>query len=393
MRKTSGASPLPHSDDDTDHKSSASSSSSSSTVGTAAASHHRKNSSLSSTPIEDKLKPGLSLHRSDTSDPHEMTHNSWANIDADTFQVRCGPGYSRYKNKMASGASLYDCISVDLYATPHKAHHLARIIDLPNADLTDDEKADPYLPHTIVVSCQIPNYPVENAVWGRNPEDGPGFSLVFYYALSAETRRRLSERRERRREGRAAVPFEYETTEETEEDHKHLYTDDKVAKWAADDDTDLPPALRLLHRFVTADSDPHTGDKHFLRDRFKGIARIANLDEANIATAPRKLIQTYNSTPFLIRTTSTFYNDPTGHNAYFEVDVDVHRFGYLARLGLSGVRERIKDVVFDWAFVIEGHTDDELPENILSAARLGHLEMTAALPLPEKFLQHMTATS
>ena len=385
-RKSSGASPLPPPDAHyADHKSA----SSSSTLSGASATHHRKNSSLSSTPPEEKLKPGLSLHRSDTSDPAAMPHNSWANIDADTFQVRCGPGYSRYKHKMASGASLYDCISVDLYATPHKAHHLARVIELPNADLSDDEKSDPYLPHTIVVSCQIPNYAVENAVWGRNPEDGAGFSLVFYYALSTETRRRLSERRERKREGRAAVPFEYETTEETEADHKHLYTEDKTSRWAHDDDTDLPPALRLLHRFVTADSDAHTGEKHFLRDRFKGIARIANLDEAQIATAPRKLIQTYNSTPFLIRTTSTFYNDPSGQNQYFEVDVDVHRFGYLARLGLSGVRERIKDVVFDWAFVIEGHTDDELPENILSAARLGHLEMTAALPLPDKFIQHM----
>ena len=346
--------------------------------------------SFSSLPPSEKLKPGLSLHRSESSEPSEMAANSWANIAAESFSVRVGPGYSRYKRKGHSGASLYDCVNVDLYQTSSKISHIARVVDLPTAGMSADDLSDAYLPHTIVVSCQIPNYPVEHALWGRNPEDGPGFSLVFYYALSAETRRLLTERRERRREGREAVPFAFDTTEETELDHKHLYTEEKMAQWADDDDSDLPPAIRLLHRFVTADSDVETGERHFLRDRFKGIARIANLEAANIATAPRKLIATYNSTPFLIRTTSTFFNDAARLNRYFEVDVDVHRFGYLARLGLSGVRERVKDVVFDWAFVIEGHTDDELPENILSAARLSKLEMTAALQLPEQFYSNMT---
>ena len=132
------------------------------------------------------------------------------------------------------------------------------------------------------------------------------------------------------------------------------------------DDSDLPPAVRLLHRFVTAQDDPETGERHFLRNRLKGIARIANLEAANIATAPRKLIQTYNSHALPHpHDVDVLQRPPAGHNRYFEVDIDIHRFGYLARLGLSGVRERIKDVVFDWAFVIEGHTDEELPENIL----------------------------
>ena len=365
------------------HASSTATSSSSST-------HPGRSDSISSLPDSEKLRPGLSLHKSDTSDPLAMARNTWANIDASTFSVRVGPGYSRYRKKADSAASLYDCVSVDLYQTAAKVHHLARIIDLPTAELSGDDLTDPYLPHIIVVSCQIPNYPVEHAIWGRNPEDGAGFSLVFYYVMSAATRALLAERRERIKEGREAIPYPFDTAEESAEDHMHLYTEEKMRQWEGLDDRDLPPAIRLLHRFVTAENDPETGERHFIRDRFKGIARISNLDAANIATAPRKLIQTYNSTPFLIRTTSTFYNDPKGQNRYFEVDVDVHRFGYLARLGLSGVRERIKDVVFDWAFVIEGHTDEELPENILSAARLSQLEMTAALQLPEKFLPYMT---
>ena len=373
-----------------DEKSSAATTSSTSSSSSVPSGHLGRSDSISSLPETEKLRPGLSLHKSDTSEPSAMAANTWSNIDAGTFSVRIGPGYSRYRRKADSAPSLYDCVSVDLYQTPSKIHHIARIIDLPTSDLSSDDLTDPYLPHIVVVSCQIPNYPVEHAIWGRNPEDGPGFSLVFYYALSAATRQLLAERRERIKEGREAIPFDFETSEESADDHLHLYTEEKMRQWEGLDDRDLPPPIRLLHRFVTAENDPETGDRHFIRDRFKGIARISNLDAANIATAPRKLIQTYNSTPFLIRTTSTFYNDPKGENRYFEVDVDVHRFGYLARLGLSGVRERIKDVVFDWAFVIEGHTDEELPENILSAARLSQLEMTAALQLPEKFLPYMT---
>lgn len=67
---------------------------------------------------------------------------------------------------------------------------------------------------------------------------------------------------------------------------------------------------------------------------------------------------------------------------YFEVDVDVHRFSYTARLGMNGVRERIKDVVFDFGFVIEGHSDFELPENMLGAVRISKLDLTLAKPFP-----------
>lgn len=335
-----------------------------------------------------KLRPGRSCHRVDTEDPTAMPVNSWTNISADTFSVRVGPGYSRYKRKDMSSPVLYDCVAVDVYSTANKISHISRIIDLDTLDDPNEQvEHDSYLPQTIVVSCQIPGYTVEHALWGRNPENGPGFSLVFYYRQTADTRATLKKRRERIARGDPAEPHPIDTSDESAEDFKHLYTEEAMSQWANVDDQDLSPALRLLHRFVTANAAAGTdaNARHFILDRLKGIARIMNLEDANIATAPKKLIQTYNSTPFLIRTTSTFFNDPSGQNKYFEVDVDLHRFGYLARVGLMGVRERIRDVVFDWAFVIEGHTDEELPENILSAARLSKLDVTDATPLPAEY--------
>jgi hypothetical protein len=177
-------------------------------------------------------------------------------------------------------------------------------------------------------------------------------------------------------------------------------------------------AVRLLHNFVAADEGSE------LRQRFKGITRLMNPESAGLGMATKKLINMYNGqrgqrtrseegtgsilpekrradrmegcvdsfsplcscllvvvcpgTPFLIRTCSVFWK---GEN-YFEVDVDVHRFSYTARVGLGGVRERIKDCVFDFGFVIEGHSDFELPENMLGAVRFSHLDLSLAKLFP-----------
>jgi hypothetical protein len=119
-----------------------------------------------------------------------------------------------------------------------------------------------------------------------------------------------------------------------------------------------------------------------------------NLDEIEINGLAKKLVQTYNGTPFLIRTTASFTRGPN----YFEIDVDVHRFSYLALVGLNGVKESLKEVprspdphsrprdslapppraqvVFDIAFVVEGHPDHELPEQLLTALRVRKMHLS-----------------
>ena len=59
-----------------------------------------------------------------------------------------------------------------------------------------------------------------------------------------------------------------------------------------------------------------------------------------------------------------------------QVDIDVHRFSYMARVGLSGVKEQLKTLVLDHAFVIQGESDDELHEQILGGLRLAKLDST-----------------
>ena len=291
--------------------------------------------------------------------------------------------------------------------------HVGRLMDLPG-DHLDDAGNDGYLPPTFIVNFQIPNYPVENALWGQCAGDGPGYSLVFYFVLSEYGRQQVS--RKGQLESAADSPDSHyhgslssnSSTPRHKPHHSHSLMgmfssltsssstavahqqaqaqaaaahalDPNVFYYSHTDPacfkSKLEPcnaAVRLLHNFVRADEGTE------LRQRFKAITRMMNVDEVGLGTATKKLIQTYNSTPFLIRTCSVFWRG----DKYFEVDVDVHRFSYTARLGLSGVRERIKDVVFDFGFVIEGHSDFELPENMLGAVRLSKLDLSLAKTFP-----------
>ena len=291
-------------------------------------------------------------------------------------------------------------------------------MDLPG-DHVDDSANQGYLPRTFVVNCQIPNYAVENALWGQCAGDGQGYSLVFYFVLSDYGKQQVAKRgrlvsaaddvesemhgsldgsgsagpssrshsphshhhhhhhhrkhsssHHRTHSGSAHAAAAAASSSSSSSSSVYYNKDDPACFRSTAEPTDS--AVRLVHNFVAADEGSE------LRQRFKAITRMTNLDTAGLGAATKKLISSYNGTPFLIRTCSVFWRADN----YFEVDVDVHRFSYMARLGLSGVRERIKDVVFDFGFVIEGHSDFELPENMLGAVRLSKMDLSLAKPFP-----------
>jgi hypothetical protein len=137
------------------------------------------------------------------------------------------------------------------------------------------------------------------------------------------------------------------------------------------------PAINLLRRFVAADLDD---DK--MHERFKAITRIQNIPDCEFGSATAKLATTYNGTPFLTRPQHKFYRG----QHYFEIDVDVHVFSYMARTGMAGVQQKMVNVIFDFAFVVEAYSDDEQPENILGCARVMRLDLSKATEFPQHLL-------
>merc|ERR1712154_728659 len=119
----------------------------------------------------------------------------------------------------------------------------------------------------------------------------------------------------------------------------------------------ISPAMELLKNFIHSDL-VHSK----LRNRFKVIARIMNPHYTDFGFMANSLVKQYNGTPFLARTSSTFYHEP---GRYFAADIDVHVFGYPARSGLSYVKNTIQTAIYDIGFVIEGHTNGQLPEELM----------------------------
>merc|ERR1719419_2174545 len=164
--------------------------------------------------------------------------------------------------KSPSKSSLYEVFAVDGFRTKKKVMNIARFFRVPKFK----HVAGSRIPPCIVINILVPNY--SPPIFG-DTTDGDGFNMLFFAKLSADTRRRLEE-------------------------------------------NDLTPAMQLFGDFVHA----KPGDP--VRKCLKCIARIMNNSKASYGRIARNLVAMYNSTPFLARTSTTFYHVP-GH--YFAVDV------------------------------------------------------------------------
>jgi len=275
-----------------------------------------------------RLIPGASIPLSKSTLINKNQHNVCLPVDGSSFRVRIGPDYYHNHKKHPSMGHLYTFVGCDVFSCEKKISNIAQYFQIPK--VKNDTRYD--LPGVIVLNCQVPDYSPKLL---RGPYDGVGYSFLIWYVLSDETRKNIK------------LP--------KAKQHNSLY---------------------LLKRFI--DASPNT--KHPLRKRWKVITRVFNLDELDFGMFTNKLIQKYNGTPWLIRVCNTYLR----YANYLEVDIDAHTFGWLSREGLRGCIGQVKKMVFDWAIVIEGHPDDELPEQILCACRCFKINLTGAKPFPFK---------
>jgi hypothetical protein len=131
--------------------------------------------------------------------------------------------------------------------------------------------------------------------------------------------------------------------------------------------------MRLLRRFLDAGGDTS------LTDRFKVIAQVTNQDECGISGMAKKLLVSHNATPVLTRPQHRIYHFGDGST---EIDVDIHTFSYIARRGIHLLLDKTTRLVIDVAFVLQGETEDELPEQVLGCCRLDRPDVQKAMGLP-----------
>jgi len=257
------------------------------------------------------------------------TAGTWSNGDGTTFNVRLGPNYKTNKIKAPSEPSLYEIFAFDVWRTKEKKiNHISRFYDMPRRPPVAGNKYD--IPPILLINVLVPDY--EPPFWGKVPTNGKGYSMVFFAELSKPAKELL-------RLGR------------------------------------LTPALKLFQAFVRGGRTGEHGDC------LKCIARIVNTTEAakSYGMFIGKWVTSYNSTPFLARNSPSFYYNP---GKFFEIDLDAHLFGKLARQGLGAVKGYIEKFIFDFGFVIEGRKDEENPEQMLASIRISKTGSTKAQEFP-----------
>jgi len=252
--------------------------------------------------------------------PPPMT---WSPASAESFRVR-SRGYLETRLKEPSVPAMYAPSLVQVFDATHRIRNITDHIELPEPSApspVDD------VPSFLVVDAQLPS--TVGPLVAGDDADGPGHHIVTVFELTDATRAQLL---------------------------------------AAADDASPSAALDLFRRFCRV--APDEAAPGAMRGRFKVIAQVRNIDDVSIPSVAAR----YNGKPALVSKTGALRRGTTatGHT-YLEVAVNVHAFGYLARLGFHSLYHRFRDLVISAAFTIEGRADAELPEAVLGGFDLNFL--------------------
>ena len=259
---------------------------------------------------------------------------SWDVLSPDHVQVR-SHGYLKSKKKIPSPPSLYEVIGCDLLRSDMRPAEIAAKVELPKMDLTDGAERTWKSPDVFVVSLAVPT---EEPSFSRPENDGVGISLIVYYKMKEETREIL----------RNITAPEYDGGLNNE------INDTDIQRSTVN-------AVKLWEKWCI---ESPTDEK--MQARFKFIPNVHNTKDLGLPS----YISKYCGKPVLIKRANVtgFLSSHPEVNA-MEFGISLHPFPYLAKKAMAYLKTSIlPHALVSLSYVIEGRSDDELPEVLIGDA-------------------------
>ena len=121
------------------------------------------------------------------------------------------------------------------------------------------------------------------------------------------------------------------------------------------------PAVKLFAEWCR-----RAEDEPAFRGRFKTMCVLDDIGNLGLPG----FISNYNGKPVLINKSGTMLR----RSNYIEMNINVHQFAFIAKKALYSLQPKFPRMVLNVGFTIEGRDDTELPECMLGAARLMHMD-------------------
>jgi len=273
----------------------------------------------------------------DESDSDECNGESfirWCVLPAEKVQVR-SHGYLKTKKKIPSPSSLYEAIGCDVLNSGKRVTDFACKVELPKIEFQGDVGERTWKsPDVFVISLSVPT---EEPSLTRPTTDGEAVSLTVYYKMKKETRDIL----------RKVTASDYDPSSPIEEEQNETDLQRRVVN-----------SVKLWEEWCR--TSPHDEK---MQARFKFIPNVHNPTEVGLPS----YIAKYCGKPVLIkRANATGFLSDYSHLNAMEFGISLHPFPYLAKKAMAYMKWAVfPKALLSLSYVIEGRSDDELPEALI----------------------------
>ena len=293
-------------------------------------------------PVVEKKKPyagSTSVKMDDNGDYNDNIVNGhrfhrWSKISSSEFMVRSNGYLTNGKTKIKCPSELYEAVHVDVFTSKKRVPNLYKRVILPKVSFDDNYDRNWHSPDIFVISLAVPT---EAPRLGRASDDGEGTTITIYYKMKQSTRDILKK----------ITASDYDPNNDRSEA-------------GVDPQKRVVAAVRLFEEWCRrAPNDPS------FQARFKLIPNCHNTKEVGLPS----WISKYCGKPVLIKragVTGFLSKEQSDTISVIEFDVSLHPFPYLMKQATAYLYENLfKKVLFSIAYVIEGRSDEELPEVLI----------------------------